>query len=60
VAEQIAEALGKPLYAEMVERPPNRPAPDMRYALSGKKLEALGWQPEVPFEVGLRDALGVE
>lgn len=57
VAEQIAKALRRPLYAEMVERPPNRPKPDMRYALSGKKLEALGWAPEVPFELGLRDAL---
>jgi dTDP-glucose 4,6-dehydratase len=59
VAEQIAQVLNKPLYAELVERPPNRPKPDQRYALSGKKLAALGWSPEVPFDVGLRDALGV-
>ena len=58
VAEQIAEVLGKPLRHELVENPPNRPKPDMRYALSGKKLEALGWAPEVSFDVGLRDALG--
>jgi len=59
VALRIAELLGRELRYELVENPPNRPRPDMRYALSGKKLEALGWRPEVPFEVGLRDALGV-
>jgi LuxR family maltose regulon positive regulatory protein len=59
VAQQIAEVLGKPLRHELVENPPNRPKPDMRYALSGRKLEALGWSPEVPFEVGLRSALAV-
>lgn len=59
VAEMIADALGKPLRAELVENPPNRPKPDMRYALSGQRLEALGWAPEVPFDAGLRDALGL-
>jgi dTDP-glucose 4,6-dehydratase len=60
VAQRIADTLERPLNYELIENPPNRPRPDARYALSGKKLEALGWQPEVPFEVGLRDALGVE
>lgn len=60
VAEMIADVVGKPLRHELVERPAGRPKPDMRYALSGKKLEALGWEATVPFEVGLRDALGVE
>ncbi len=59
VAEQIAAVLGKPLRHELVENPPNRPKPDMRYALSGAKLAALGWAPEVAFEDGLRDALGL-
>ncbi len=57
VAQQIAELVGRPLRHELVENPPNRPRPDMRYALSGKKLEALGWAPSIPFELGLRDAL---
>jgi dTDP-glucose 4,6-dehydratase len=60
VAQQIADVLGRPLRHELVENPPNRPKPDMRYALSGAKLEALGWAPRVPFELGLRDALHVE
>ena len=59
VAEQIAAVLNKPLYAELVERPPNRPRPDQRYAMSGEKLAALGWSPQVDFETGLRGALGV-
>jgi dTDP-glucose 4,6-dehydratase len=58
VAQQIADVLRMPLRHELVENPPNRPKPDMRYALSGRKLEALGWRAEVSFDVGLRDALG--
>ena len=60
VAERIAAILGKPLRAELVENPPNRPKPDQRYSISAAKLAALGWSPEVAFEDGLRDALGVE
>ena len=60
VAEAIANHLGKPLHYELVDRPPNRPKPDMRYSLTGDKLAALGWSPQVDFETGLRGALGVE
>ncbi len=59
VAQQIAAVLGQPLLHELVENPPNRPRPDARYALSGAKLAALGWAPQVAFEDGLRDALGL-
>lgn len=59
VAERIAGFLGLPLNYELVENPPNRPRPDARYALSGAKLKALGWAPEVPFDLGLKDALGL-
>jgi dTDP-glucose 4,6-dehydratase len=59
VAQQIADVLGKPLLHELVENPVNRPRPDQRYAISSTKLSALGWRPEVDFETGLRDALGV-
>lgn len=57
VAESIATLLGRQLRYELVENPPNRPKPDMRYSLSGAKLEALGWSPEVAFSDGLRSAL---
>jgi dTDP-glucose 4,6-dehydratase len=54
VAEQVAKLMGKRLRYELVENPPSRPKPDMRYALSGRKLEELGWQAMVSFEAGLR------
>lgn len=53
VARRIAALLDKPLHYELVENPPNRPKPDMRYALSDTKLRALGWKPAVDFDAGL-------
>ena len=53
VAERIATLLGKPLRYELVENPPNRPKPDLRYAISDAKLRALGWRPQVSFGDGL-------
>ena len=60
VAQQIAKVLNKELRYELVQDPPNRPRPDMRYCLDGSKLAALGWSPQVAFEDGLRDALGMK
>ncbi len=57
VAASIAELLGKPLQFELVENPPNRLKPDMRYGISDAKLRALGWAPRVPFHAGLRDVV---
>ncbi len=57
VAEQIAALLGRPLRHELVENPPNRPKPDMRYALRDTKLRALGWAPAVTFPDGLRQVV---
>lgn len=54
VARAIADILGRPLEAELVEDPPNRPRPDQRYAIGGVKLKALGWAPTVPFAEGLK------
>ncbi len=54
VARAIADILGKPLDATLVEDPPNRPRPDQRYAVAGTKLQALGWAPTVDFTSGLR------
>lgn len=58
VAQTIASQLGQPLRYELVENPPNRPKPDLRYALSDAKLRALGWEPTVDFETGLAALLG--
>jgi len=47
VAQYIADALGKPLDYEFVDFHSSRPGHDLRYALSGKRLESLGWAPTV-------------
>lgn len=54
VAEMISDQLGHALRFELVENPPGRPKPDMRYSLSCDKLKSLGWAPRVVFEEGLR------
>jgi len=43
---------------ELIRHVDDRPGHDRRYSLSSKKLEALGWQPQVRLEQGL--ALTVE
>lgn len=57
VAHNIAALLELPLRYELVENPPNRPKPDMRYGLSDDKLRALGWAPRVGFDEGLADVV---
>ena len=46
--------LGKPLYYEMHDAPEARPGHDLRYALDGDKLRALGWQLPLTFWESLR------
>jgi len=53
VACRIASLMNRVVRYELVENPPNRPKPDMRYALSDSKLRALGWAPMVDFDAGL-------
>ncbi len=48
----ILKAAGKP--EELLQHVPDRAGHDYRYALDSGKLMALGWQPEVEFEEGLR------
>jgi nucleoside-diphosphate-sugar epimerase len=54
VAARISEIMGKQLRWELVEDPPNRPRPDLRYDLSNQRLKDLGWTPRVPLEETLR------
>lgn len=54
IAHRIAELMGKPLRYELVEDPPNRPRPDMRYDLRTDRLKALGWQQRITIEETLR------
>lgn len=46
LAQYIADAVGKELKYKMVDFHSARPGHDLRYALSGKLLEELGWQPK--------------
>jgi dTDP-glucose 4,6-dehydratase len=45
LARFIADVQGKTLNYEMVDFHSARPGHDLRYALSGKKMKDLGWQP---------------
>ena len=46
LAQLIADAQGKELKYEMVDFHSARPGHDLRYALSGEKMRAMGWQPK--------------
>lgn len=60
VACLLAQYTGRPLHFELVENPPNRVKPDMRYALTDNKLGALGFEPRVKLEDGLRALVEAE
>lgn len=60
VAARIAELMGKRLAWELVEDPPNRPRPDLRYDLDNRRLKDLGWEQRVPLESTLKRILGCD
>jgi dTDP-glucose 4,6-dehydratase len=46
LASLIAEEIGLPLKYEFIDFHSSRPGHDLRYALSGEKMRALGWEPK--------------
>jgi dTDP-glucose 4,6-dehydratase len=55
LTKRILDCAGKP---ESLIRPvADRPGHDRRYALDTSKLRSLGWAPQVPFELGLRETV---
>ena len=46
LAQIIADVQGKELKCEMVDFHSARPGHDLRYALSGKKMRKMGWEPQ--------------
>lgn len=55
VAEQIVTALNRsPGLIRLVE---DRPGHDRRYSIDCSRLRALGWEPKVPFEAGLKQTV---
>lgn len=57
LAVQIAEIIGKPLRYEMVDFHSSRPGHDLRYALDGSKMAALGWSPINTFAQSLEKTI---
>ena len=57
MAQTIARILGKELKYEMVDFHSSRPGHDLRYALDGAKLAAMGWVMPVDFEGSMRHVI---
>src|SRR6185437_11073864 len=55
VAERLLELTGAD--RSLLRGVPDRPGHDRRYSVDSTKLHALGWSPQTPFEVGLRETV---
>jgi dTDP-glucose 4,6-dehydratase len=55
LTHRILDTLRKP--ASLIKPVADRPGHDRRYCVDTTKLRSAGWQPEVPFEDGLRDTI---
>jgi dTDP-glucose 4,6-dehydratase len=55
LARAIATAQNLPLHHEMVDFHSSRPGHDLRYALDGSKLRAMGWVPKRPIYTAIDD-----
>lgn len=55
LANMIARAVGSPLIAEMTDFHSARPGHDLRYALDGSKMAAMGWAPSRSIEWAIED-----
>ncbi len=51
----ILDELGKP--ESLIKHVADRPGHDVRYAMTGDKIAALGWEPQVEWEKGLRETV---
>lgn len=57
VAQMIARLMDKELRYEMVDFHSSRPGHDLRYALDGGRMAAMGWRPKYTFEAGMRETV---
>ena len=55
LTKQILYLTGKP--HTLIRSVADRPGHDRRYSLDSSKLLGLGWSPQVPFELGLRETV---
>ncbi len=51
----LLEELGKP--ESLIGYVEDRPGHDVRYSMKSDKIEALGWQPEIEWEAGMRQTV---
>lgn len=57
IVSAIGDILGRTPRTELVEDPPGRPRPDMRYDLEDSKTRELGWHPLMSFASGLAETV---
>lgn len=57
LAQYIAEGVGKPLRYELVDFHSARPGHDLRYALSGRRMAELGWEPKTSIRERIREVV---
>lgn len=57
LAQLVASIMGKELRYELVDFHSSRPGHDLRYALDGSKLAALGWKAPMPLEDSLENTV---
>jgi dTDP-glucose 4,6-dehydratase len=55
VIRLILQETGKP--ESLIRHVEDRPGHDIRYPLADEKIKALGWQPTVEWEAGMRDTI---
>ena len=55
LTKRILDLVDRP--ESLVQRVTDRVGHDRRYALDSSKIRALGWQPEIPFDEGLRSTI---
>lgn len=53
MASKIATILQKPLIYDMVDFHSSRPGHDLRYAMDGRKMQKMGWEVPVSFDLSL-------
>jgi dTDP-glucose 4,6-dehydratase len=54
IAHMLAAEVGSAMRFELVENPPNRPRPDMRYDVKTDRLKSLGWEQRVSIQETLK------
>jgi len=57
LAQMIAEIIGKPLQYQMVDFHSSRPGHDLRYALSPKSMNDIGWKTPLTFQESLKKTI---